>query len=269
MIRMISPGSDGYSTQEATAGSLDFRQTAATEGLLSQTEHPLGHPTQEDTNQRPPNPSFAVNGQLDEMPAPLPQQWNGPILISRAALYGIGGLILGVAVCSFALGWAMAGTLTPATVQTARRQRVSGRVSYYTSSGQLAADALAVVIALPHRKKPDEKFDVRSVRPENASLQVQNLDPTVLGIRSLGGDFAVTNERGDYELEVGNPGEYYILVLSGHLARPVNRMPSPTEIVELGRYFRQANELLGNNEYVWAKRQVRKNSRFDATFGNN
>lgn len=268
-----------YPYQESPTSNLQFRQAAATADLLSQTENPLGHATptaqspdvatQDFATEQPSSRHPEPDSQFEDRIVPPIHLPNGPILISRAAIYGIGGLIIGVAICSFALGWAMSSTLTPVRAQTVNKQRVSGRVAYYTSSGQLAADALAVVIALPHRKKPDEKFEVRTVRPENTSLQNQNLNPTVLGIRSLGGDFAVTNERGDYELEVSESGEYHLLVLSSHLARPANRMPLPNEIVELGRYFRQANELLGNNDYVWAKRLVRKDSRFDATFGTN
>ena len=187
------------------------------------------------------------------------------VQISRTILYAIGGLIVFVGLGSFLLGWGMARSLAPVQIKQATRHRVHGNVQYLTRRGQLAPDTQSVVVALPRRKLPDQKFSPETLRPENLSFR-NSQDPAVLGIRSLGGDIAITDELGEYELEVGEAGEYFVLILSSHVALPSNKRAISTEIVELGQYFRQADKLLGRNEYVWAKHFVRKAKQIDKVF---
>lgn len=208
-------------------------------------------------------PSY--EGRYQETFDPPNDLWRGPISVSRAVLYAIGGLIVGVAVCSFLLGWGMAQTTGPMQFGGTNSHRIHGRVNYATGGGRLVPDTQSVVIVLPRRKKPDEKFSVESIRPDKVVANGQ--DPTVMGIRAIGGDFALTDPDGDYELEVNESGEYYLLILSSHLARSADRPPLTTEIVELGQYFRQANALLGKNDYVWIKHIVRADKQYDTTFG--
>jgi|GEM_PF-6260646 len=203
-------------------------------------------------------------GAYQESYDPPTDPWRGPISVSRAVLYAMGGLIVAVAVCSFLLGWGMAKTTGPMQFGATKSHRIHGRVTYATGGGRLVPDTQSVVIALPRRKKPDEKFGVESIRPDKVIANGQG--PTVMGIRAIGGDFALTDPDGDYELEVNASGEYYLLILSSHVARSANRPPMTTEIVELGQYFRQANVLLGKNDYVWAKHIVRADKQFNTTF---
>lgn len=184
--------------------------------------------------------------------------------VPRTILYAIGGLIVTVGVGSFLLGWGMARSLAPVQIKQATRQSIHGSVRYATRRGQLAPDTQSVVVALPTRRLPDQKFAPETLRPDILSFSGQNL--AVQGIRSLGGDVALTNEAGEYELEVGDAGEYFVLILSGHVALPNTRRATSTHIVELGQYFRQADKLLGKNDYVWNKYFVRKSKQVDKTF---
>lgn len=187
------------------------------------------------------------------------------VQISRTVLYVIGGLIVFVGLGSFLLGWGMARSLAPVQIKQPTRHRVHGNVKYLTRRGQLAPDTQSVVVAVPRRKLPDQKFSPETLRPENLSFR-NTQDPAVLGIRSLGGDVAITDELGEYELEVSEAGEYFVLILSSHVALPSNKRAISTEIVELGQYFRQADKLLGRNEYVWAKHFIRKAKQIDKVF---
>lgn len=192
--------------------------------------------------------------------------WNSTVPVTRGALYAIGGLIVGVGMAAFVLGWSMGTGMgqNPATQTPTRKPRIHGRLTYVTASGQTAPDAESVVLAVPVKERPDEKIAIDDLRPDSPP---ENLNPTIQKIRSLGGDFARTNLTGDYELEVEFPGEYYLLLLSNHAAR--SSEPKTNEIVELGRYFRSADKLLGRNAYVWDKQIVRGDAQTDYCFGTN
>lgn len=196
--------------------------------------------------------------------------WNSPVPVTRAALYFIGGLILGVGIISFVLGWAMGSSLVQpqlAAAANSTRHTISGQITYQTSNGRIAADTESVVIALPKGQRPDEKFAITTLRPETP----QNLprDPVYQAIRSLGGDMTRTNRTGDFELVVPSPGDYYVLMISAHHARDRDQPPTTKEIVELGYYFQNANELLGNNDFWWTEQLVRTSKTLDRLFGRN
>lgn len=216
-------------------------------------ESAVGTETEEDFRH---SPRVATFGEL-----------SSAIPVTRFALYSIGGLIVGVALISFLLGWAMG----QGSVQTqfgamanAQRHRIYGRVAFTTGQGRNAPDTESVVVALPRRRKPDEKLTINSIRPDAAPPNSQ--DPTVRGIREIGGDVVRTDALGEYELDVSEAGEYYLLILSSHVARASNRPPLTNEIVELGQYFKQADTLLGQNDYVWTKHLVRTDKKYDYSF---
>ena len=193
--------------------------------------------------------------------------WDATVPVSRSALYSVGALILGVSAISFVLGWAMGRDASFKTSITAANsaQRIHGQIYYETEAGRQAADSEAVVVALPADRKPDEKFPIEALRPDVAPPSAQN--PTVQGVRSLGGDVARTGPHGEYELELPVGGMYFVLVISNHARRSVERPPTTTEIVEMGNYFKQADDLLGENDFFWSKQLVRANKKLDRVFG--
>ena len=144
-------------------------------------------------------------------------------------------------------------------------QRIFGQITYVTGNRKLATDSEAVAVALPVARKPDEKFTIDTLRPNVVPPTAQ--DPTVQRIRSLGGDFARTGPNGEYKLEVPVGGQYFVLLISSHSRRSVNRPPTTTEIVEMGQYFKQATDLLGENDFSWSKQLMLTNKKLDRIFG--
>ncbi len=196
-----------------------------------------------------------------------PHAWGASVTVSRMALYSIGGLIVGVGVVAFLLGWSMGNTVamqTQAIKSLNERFQISGRLTYETSRGRVVPDTESVVIVLPMDKRPDEKFTIDAIRPEAVPPSAQH--PVVQGIRALGGDFARTNRTGDYSLQVPGSGRYYVLMISSHQTRPSGQSPTTKEIVELGHYFRQGDQLLGQHEYVWLSEQIAADRQIDRFF---
>lgn len=193
--------------------------------------------------------------------------WDSSVAVSRTALYSIGGLIVGVGVVAFLLGWSMGSSVamqTQAIQSLNQRFQIFGRLTYETSRGRVAPDTESVVIVFPMGKRPDEKFTIDAIRPEAVPPTSQH--PVVQGIRALGGDFARTNRTGDYSLQVPGSGRYYVLMISGHQIRPSGQSPTTKEIVELGHYFRQADLLIGQHKYVWLSEQVLSDRQIDHFF---
>ncbi len=197
-----------------------------------------------------------------------PDTLSRPLHISRTAFYSIGGLIVGTAIVAFLLGWTMGRETrfheSPA-VGGGTWHRVSGRISFLTQRGKSAADAESVVVALPANRKPDEKFDSSVLRPEIAPNNVPT--PLLQAIRAFGGGYTRVDRNGTYDLELPSAGEYYILVISNHATRPASRQPSTPEIVEMGRFFTRASELIAKNDFIWSKRLVKRTLSVNHVFG--
>ena len=256
---------EGHESTHAVPLSRESHPTTSSENATRPAANQLPTPpprVQDETYDSLMQPSATESAFEDVSGAGLRRD---TIQISRTILYAIGGVIVAVGIGAFGLGWGMARSLAPVRIQTAANHHVRGSVNYVTRHGQLAPDTQSVIVALPRRKLPDQKFSPESLRPENLSFRT-NQTPAVAGIRSLGGDVAITDQSGSYELEVSEAGEYFVLILSSHVARPANKQPSSTEIVELGRYFRQANDLFEKNAYVWGKHFVRKSKQLDTIF---
>ena len=194
--------------------------------------------------------------------------WHQPVAVTRLALYSVGALLIGVAIASFLLGWLLGnGDRSFASEHAAgpgAKYQIHGQLTFLTGNGQQAPDSESVVIALPVRNRPDEKINSSSLRPD-VVVPGQN-EPAVMAVRSLGGDFARTDAAGQYELNVGAPGPYYLLFLSAHVSRSPHRVPTTREIVELGYYFKQATELLGENDFVWSREVIRNREQIDRQF---
>lgn len=156
------------------------------------------------------------------------------------------------------------GSVRQAVVQADSAQAVRGRLTYQSRRGRRYGDTEAVILALPVSHKPDEKLEMDVFRPELPPPSNQH--PTIQALRSLGGDFVRADANGDYELEVPGRGAYFILMISNHMRRSDQHPPTSTEIVEIGSYFQRATELLGENDFRWEKRVVRRETTLDHEF---
>ena len=250
--------------------------------LLSVTRRKVGHPVQcvrcqggvlvpppsEFEQQQEPkqSESYQPDAALDNDLAPHSMPYtSGTVELTRTAIYTVGGLIAGVAIVAFLLGWSFGSELSGQKQVSSQpsTRRVSGRIAYLTNRGKTAPDSEAVVVAFPTNRKPDEKFDPIAMRPDVAPA---NVPASLLSaVRTLGGDFRRTDRNGTYQLELSNPGEYFILIISNHHSRG-NRQPSTLEVVEIGQFVPLATELLKNNDYVWAKHIVAKPLMLDHVF---
>ena len=232
-------------------------------------------PVELDESEAEPNEAYqasdlAENGSapdLFSLPATQSRPFGGgTVEMTRTALYTIGGLIVGVAVLAFLLGWSFGSEMgTQRQSVNSSPRTVSGQIHYATKQGRKASDSEAVVIAWPTSRKPDEKLDVAGLRPNVAPAKVPK--STVHAIRSLGGDFARTDRNGVYELELPAAGEYYLLVISNHVSRPAGQQPTTVEVIEIGQFVTKATELLSVNDYVWSKQIVAKPTTFNHVFG--
>lgn len=156
------------------------------------------------------------------------------------------------------------GSVRQAVTQTDSAQVIRGRLTYQARRGRRYGDSESVIMALPASRKPDEKLAMEVFRPEVPPPSAQHV--TIQALRSFGGDFARTDANGDYELEVPGSGAYFVLMISNHMQRSAQRPPTSTEIVQIGNYFQRAAELLGENDFYWEKRIVRRESTLDHEF---
>jgi hypothetical protein len=188
------------------------------------------------------------------------------VQVSRLALYSIGALIVGASLLSFLLGFFM-GRLTPSAdnMRGANSpRRITGRLTYESRLGAIAADSEAVVVVLPVGREPDEKFDAMAIRPDVPRPDAHH--PTILGIRSIGGDITRTRANGEFSVEVPRAGEYFVLFLSGNLQRSSDEPPTTMQIAQIAHYFRPADMLLGANAYRWEKELIREDRLIDHNF---
>lgn len=193
---------------------------------------------------------------------------HGVVQVTRSTLYAMGGLLVAVAIASFVLGWAMGrdAMFAGQAISPNTKHRIYGRLTFDTDRGETWPDSEAVVIALPSNHRPDEKIEIAGLRPDVPPPDGQHL--AVQAIRSIGGDFQRTNRTGDFELVVPSAGDYFVLMISSHLPRSADQPPTTKEIVELGNYFKQADALLGRNDFHWSKQLLRTDLKSDYLFRN-
>jgi len=176
--------------------------------------------------------------------------------VSRATIYGFVALIGFVALTSFWIG-TMIGPVEESSLDFQGLGMglvpCEGRVTYRTSDDPEAVDAQALVFFLPEGSLPSEKFSITDLVPGD---DVPDTLATIEEIRRLGGQFAVTDDKGKFTTEI-NLGRYYMLVISANQAAVEN--PQPEEIAtqkqhldELGIYFELPAKLLNDHRYRWS-----------------
>lgn len=224
---------------------------------------PLEDSPADQRGRSPSDPPTAESDQTQTKPVVLPPSF---VAVSRSTLYSIAGVIVGASILSFVLGFLM-GQTTPTKngLRNANTpKRITGRLQFQSIRGGMSVDSEAVVIVLPVGRQPDEKLSPEAVRPDAVVPDAQH--PTVLGIRSIGGDFARTESNGSFSIEVPKAGEYYVLFMSAHIRRSDDVPPTTIEIAQIARYFKQADMLLGANAYRWSKEVIQGDAKLEHTF---
>jgi hypothetical protein len=191
---------------------------------------------------------------------------NDRVLVPRRVIYAQGILLGAVAIISFALGMLVQSSHQDEAAVDAPRPRVlNGRVTYRHAGRQLP-DEGSVVIAVPadRRPEPDRKAAFEGLRPGDPTPLADN--PSLRTIRSLGGDVRRTDSDGNFQMQVANPGSYYVLVISSHVHRPAQDSFDKRHIAQLGRYVVAPLDLLADRQYLWQLITIRRNQTHDVEF---
>jgi hypothetical protein len=191
----------------------------------------------------------------------------GYVTFSRRVLYVQGALVSIVGLLGFALGYYVGRShATPQIVQqTPPKVLLTGRVTYQNSLGQKLPDEGAVVLALSAGRSVP-----RAERPSLVGLGSTNLpldenDPVLTTIRNLGGGYARADDQGRVELTV-RPGEYVIVWVSRAVVRPQNENPRPEDLNALGALVRDADQLVGDRQYVMDSMELDSGASLDRHF---
>ncbi len=219
------------------------------------------------------HPDASLEGEHEARPpkaATAPASATSPpessITFPRSVLYFVGGLIVAVAILAFLIGLSM-GRFSWGE-QAGRNKntpyKVTGRLTYETAAGSLVGDSEAVIVIVPVGREPDEKLNIAPLRTDAPPPDPQH--PTLVGIRSVGGDFARARPSGEFAVEVQGAGEYFVLLLSSHARRTDNQSPTTMEIAQIARYFTPADVLLGANAYRWSREFIRDDTSLDYSF---
>ena len=128
--------------------------------------------------------------------------------------------------------------------------RVSGAVRFGQEN---QFDDGAVVLLLPRSARPENRFDASLLHPDD----FKPLDnPAIDFIHNAGGAVVRTDDRGEFEVFVSSPGDYYVMVISGNQQPDKSQEMTKAQMAGLGSYFISVDRLMENRAYQWDRIQV-------------
>ncbi len=158
--------------------------------------------------------------------------------IPRWVLYVQAVLIAVVAGLAFGSGYWMGKGTQPPVEETPPAKRdavlIRGSAHYRNDRGLKTPDADAAIVIVPKDAIAEHKIDIKGLRPRDPAPTEKN--PAIQAIELLDGAYARTDRIGKFSV-VLRPGEYWVLALSRHAARPASQPPKPDDLDLLGRYF--------------------------------
>lgn len=175
------------------------------------------------------------------------------------------GVLLGtVALFAFALGLLVGGGFfaQPAVV-AGQPCKVQGTISY-ASGVQTLPDAGAVVMFLPETKNPGRRLTAHGLRPEDPLPEAPLVGAEEL--RNMGGAYARADAQGRFELQLADPGTYFVLVLSGNASRQAGQDIQTQDLVRISRFVDSASDLLADSRYQFSTETVRGDRELSAVF---
>lgn len=194
----------------------------------------------------------------DELPEPTARAGDAErILVPRSVLY-IQGILLGVVGLGCFIFGVMVGSRSVAPTQVSACT-ITGRV---TVRGGNSPDVGAVVIAVPVNGRPEDRLDARGLHPGDPPPSAT----AIARIREMSGDYARTNDQGQYRLRVPEPGKYYLLFVSASATRDPSQQINRQDLGQVGRYFEPASDLIGVSSYSWRENLVRADRTIDHRF---
>lgn len=123
---------------------------------------------------------------------------------------------------------------------------VRGRITFKTSSGERRPDRGARIVLLPETRTGTSKLSVAGFRSadNDADRQV-----AAASLKVLGGDIAVVDDNGNFEISSVKPGTYRVLALSHFQARDDRETLDPSVKILLDNYFDKPDQLLGKCQF--------------------
>lgn len=116
-----------------------------------------------------------------------------------------------------------------------------GRITYRTETGDRKPDKGARVIVLPSNYSGKTKLKLDGFR---ASDSAQDQRVAKATIQAMGGDFAITDDAGNYSATLSSAGQFHVVVLSNSLSRPETEDIKSIESL-VGQYFERPTQLIG------------------------
>ncbi len=186
------------------------------------------------------------------------------VTLSRRLLY-LQGILLGVvALTSFALGILTGSSTSSVAVDKGPIPCViSGRIALATQQNDTIMEQGAVAMVFPQGARPEAKLEIVGLRPGDPEPLTDH--PTVRAIRSIGGDYARTDQDGVFRLHVPDRGEYFLLVISATRRRTDDEIPR-TVRAQLGRFFQLEPDLFAGHDYRWQEETVRGDRQLNFVF---
>ena len=126
-----------------------------------------------------------------------------------------------------------------------RSTAFQGRVTYRTESGESKPDQGARIIVFPVDRSGTTRLPVTGFQSQAAP---QDYEIALTALRALGGDAAVADDSGVYEIALPQSGEFHVLVLSNSLRRDDEGEDADAQAV-IAEYFHRPESLLGRLEY--------------------
>lgn len=126
---------------------------------------------------------------------------------------------------------------------------IAGRISYVTENGNLRSDRGARLIALPQQRKGDVRLSIVGFRSGDSEADVA---VARAALRALGGDMAVADTEGQFQVLLPEAGNYHVVVLSRFQPVPPEKVAPPELMRILARDFDRPEQLLGHTQYHWA-----------------
>ena len=151
-------------------------------------------------------------------------------------------------------GITKSGTTMSSTTATRKDQSansssapaVRGRVTYQTDSGERRPDRGARILLLPEKREGSAKLSVVGLRSADTDADVQI---AATSLRASGGEVAVVDESGNYEIGTLKPGTYRIVALSHFQPRDKRESLDGSLKGILDNFFERSEQLLGKCRY--------------------
>ena len=132
-----------------------------------------------------------------------------------------------------------------AAVRELLKSGIEGRITARSATSGWTADRDACVVVLPVERKGVSSISFVGLRREDSEEDREALRSW---LRTKGGAVEFADEDGRYQIELTEPGEYHVLILSRSAGRSETSDDEAT-ITTLEGYFERAEQMLGQLAY--------------------